>query len=70
MPTAGLYPNLQMLDGSGAAELCGSTSIYRSFDPGVRDLLLCASAERVRTALGNRVARRYLSVFRVGRRTD
>ena len=67
-PTARFYPNLQWLDGNGVADLLGSISIYRSLDPEVRSGLLDAIVERVRTAMGDRVPRRYLSVLRVGRR--
>ncbi len=69
-PTARFYPNLQWLDGNGFADLLGSVSIYRSLDPRVREPQLDAIVERLRTAMGDRVPRRYLSVLRVGRRAD
>ena len=39
-------------------------------DPGVRDPLSDAIAERIGSRMGDRVPRRYLSVLRVGRRVD
>jgi SAM-dependent methyltransferase len=60
------YPTVQWLDGEGFADLLRSTSIYRTLNPDVRDPLLDAIAERVRTQMGDRVPRRYLSVLRVG----
>ena len=44
--------------------------LYRSVDSRVRDPLLDAIAERIRTRMGDRASRRYLSVLRVGRRAD
>lgn len=69
-PTARFYPNLQWFDGTGFADLLGTLSIYRSLDQEVRERLLDAIAERIRTAIWDRVPRRYLSVLRVGRRAD
>ncbi|WP_330342072.1 class I SAM-dependent methyltransferase [Streptomyces sp. NBC_00557] len=62
------YPTVQWFDGDGFADLLRSTSLYRKLDRDVREPLLDAIAERVRTRLGDRVPRRYLSVLRVGRR--
>jgi SAM-dependent methyltransferase len=62
------YPAVQWFDGDGFADLLRSTSLYRSLDSDVRDLLLGAIAERIRTQMGDRASRRYLSVLRVGRR--
>ncbi len=62
------YPAVQWFDGDGFADLLRSTSLYRALDSHVRDPLLDAIAERIRTQMGNRVPRRYLSVLRVGRR--
>ncbi|GAA0565214.1 class I SAM-dependent methyltransferase [Paractinoplanes ferrugineus] len=62
------YPTVQWLDGAGFADLQRTNSPYRKLDPAVREPLLDAIAERIRTRLGDRVARRYLSVLRVGRR--
>jgi len=62
------YPAVQWFDGDGFADLLRSTSIYRRLDSGVREPLLAAIAERIRTQMGDRASRRYLSVLRAGRR--
>ncbi len=62
------YPAVQWSDGDGFADLLRSTSPYRRLDSDVRDPLLDAIAERIRTQMGDRAARRYLSVLRAGRR--
>jgi SAM-dependent methyltransferase len=64
------YPVVQWLDGTGFADLLRSTSLYRRINPDVREALLTAIAERIRTQMGDRVPRRYLSVLRVGQRAD
>jgi SAM-dependent methyltransferase len=64
------YPTVQWLDGEGFADLLRSTSLYRKLDPDVREPLLDAIAVRIGTQMGDRVARRYLSGLRVGRRLD
>ncbi len=64
------YPTVQWFDGDGFADLLRSTSTYRSLDHDVREPLLHAIAERIRTHMGDRAPRRYLSVLRVGQRTD
>ena len=64
------YPVVQWFDGAGFADLLRSTSVYRRLDPAVREPLLEAIAERIRTAMGDRAPRRYLSVLRVGQRLD
>jgi SAM-dependent methyltransferase len=64
------YPTVQRFDGDGFADLLRSTSPYRALDRDVREPLLDAIAERIRTRLGDRVSRRYLSVLRVGQRAD
>ena len=69
-PTARFYPNIQWFDGEGFADLLRSASIYRTLDPAIREPLLREITERIRTAMGNRVPRRYLSVLRVGQRAD
>ena len=61
---------MQWFDGAGFADLLRSTSLYRRLGPEVREPLLAAVAERIRTHLGDRAPRRYLSVLRVGRRRD
>ncbi|MEW2159419.1 class I SAM-dependent methyltransferase [Streptomyces sp. NPDC007189] len=62
------YPTVQWFDGAGFADLLRSTSLYRTLDGDVREPLLDAIAERIRTRMGDRVPRRYLSVLRVGQR--
>ncbi|MER6423774.1 methyltransferase domain-containing protein [Streptomyces sp. NPDC001137] len=64
------YPTVQWLTGEGFADLLRSQSLYRRLDPEVREPLLDAVAERIRTRMGDRAPRRYLSVLRVGRRAD
>jgi SAM-dependent methyltransferase len=63
------YPAVQWFDGAGFADLLRSTSLYRDLELDVREPLLDAVAERIRTRMADRVPRRYLSVLRVGRRT-
>lgn len=63
------YPTVQWLDGDGFADLLRSMSPYRRLDRDVREPLLDAIAKRIRTQMGDRVSRRYLSVLRVGQRT-
>ena len=62
------YPVVQWLDGEGFADLLRSTSMYQKLDDRVREPLLDAVAERIRTHLGDRVPRRYLGVLRAGQR--
>jgi SAM-dependent methyltransferase len=62
------YPVVQWFDGDGFADLLRSTSLYRRLDRDVREPLLDAIAERIRTRMGDRASRRYLSVLRVGQR--
>ena len=62
------YPTVQWFDGDGFADLLRSTSLYRSLESDVREPLLDAIAERIRTRMGDRASRRYLSVLRVGQR--
>ena len=59
------HPTVQWFDGEGFADLLRSTSLYRRLDPGVREPLLDAIAERIRTRMGDRAPRRYLSVLRL-----
>lgn len=68
VPVARWYPTVQWFDGAGFADLLRSTSLYRRLEPGVREPLLDAIAERIRTHLDDRVPRHYLSVLRAGRR--
>jgi SAM-dependent methyltransferase len=62
------YPTVQWFNGDGFADLLRSTSLYRRLDRDVREPLLDAIAERIRTRMGDRASRRYLSVLRVGQR--
>jgi SAM-dependent methyltransferase len=64
------YPFVQWFNGDGFADLLRSSSPYGALDPDVREPLLGAIAERIRTRMGDRVPRRYLSVLRVGQRRD
>ncbi|WP_422769817.1 class I SAM-dependent methyltransferase [Plantactinospora sp. WMMC1484] len=68
-PVVRWYPTVQWFDGKGFADLLRSTSLYRRLDRAVREPLLDAVAERVRTRMGDRAPRRYLSVLRLGQRT-
>ena len=62
------YATVQWFDGAGYADLLRSLSPYRRLDQDVREPLLDAIAERIRTRLDDRIARRYLTVLRAGRR--
>ncbi len=62
------FPVVQWLDGEGFAALLRSTSLYQKLDDRVREPLLDAIAERIRTQLDDRVPRRYLGVLRAGQR--
>ena len=65
------YPVLQWFDGDGFADLLRSQSLYRNLDADVREPLLDAIAERIRSHMDDRAPRRYLSVLRAGpRRPD
>jgi SAM-dependent methyltransferase len=64
------YPTVQWLDSEGFADLLRSTSVYRQLDHDIGEPLLEAIAGRIRTRMGDRVPRRYLSVLRVGQRLD
>ena len=64
------YPTVQWFDGEGFADLLRSTSLYRRLGRDIREPLLDAVAERIRTRMGDRAARRYLSVLRVGQRAE
>ncbi|MEU0075020.1 methyltransferase domain-containing protein [Streptomyces sp. NPDC006332] len=60
------YPTVQWFDGDGFADHLRSLSLYRRLEPDVREPLLDAIAGRIRTRMGDRASRRYLSVLRVG----
>ncbi|MBK5287950.1 MAG: class I SAM-dependent methyltransferase [Acidimicrobiia bacterium] len=62
------YPVVQWFDGEGFADLLRSQSLYRKLDADVREPLLNAIAERIRSHMDDRAPRRYLGVLRVGRR--
>lgn len=64
------YPMVQWFDGEGFADLLRTMSVYRRLGESVREPLLAAIAERIRTQMGDRAARRYLSVLRVGPRNE
>ncbi|TCB98418.1 class I SAM-dependent methyltransferase [Micromonospora zingiberis] len=64
------YPTTQWFDGDGFADLLRSTSPYRRLDRDVREPLLDAVAERIRTRMGDRVARCYLTFLRAGQRAE
>ena len=63
------YPTVQWFDGAGFADLLRSTSLYRRLAADVREPLLDAIAERIRTRMGDRAPRRYLTVLRAGQPT-
>ena len=64
------YPTVQHFDGAGFADLLRTLSPYRRLDPSVREPLVDAIAQRIRTDLGDHATRRYLTVLRVGQRKD
>ena len=64
------YPTVQWFDGKGFADLLRSMSPYRKLDSDIREPLLDAIAEHIRTRMGDRAQRRYLSVLRVGQRAE
>jgi SAM-dependent methyltransferase len=64
------YPAIQWFDGDGFADLLRSTSLYRGLDGQVRESLLDAIAERIRTRMGDRAPRRYLSMLRAGAKVE
>jgi hypothetical protein len=67
-PIVRWYPTVQWFDGDGFADLLRSTSLYRRLDSDVREPLLDAVAERIRTRMDDRAPHRYLSVLRAGQR--
>ena len=64
------YPTVLWFDGAGYADHLRTLSIYRKLSADVREPLLDAITERIRTRLDDRVARRYLSMLRTGQRAD
>ncbi|MER5769267.1 class I SAM-dependent methyltransferase [Streptomyces sp. NPDC001985] len=69
-PTLRWYPTVQWFTGDGFADHLRSLSLYRRLDPDIREPLLDAVAERIRTRMDDRASRRYLSVLRTGQRTE
>jgi hypothetical protein len=63
------YPTVQWFNGDGFADLLRTLSPYRRLHRDVREPLLDAIAERIRTRMGDRASRRYLSVLRIGQRS-
>jgi SAM-dependent methyltransferase len=64
------YPAVQWFNGDGFADHLRSLSLYRGLERAVREPLLDAIAERIRTRMDDRASRRYLSVLRVGQRAE
>jgi len=62
------YPMVQWFDAEGFADLLRSTSLYRKLDATVREPLLDAISERIRSRMDDRAPRRYLGLLRVGQR--
>lgn len=62
------YPTVQWFDGEGFADLLRSTSQYQKLDADVREPLLDAIAERIRTHMHDRAPRYYLAMLRAGQR--
>ncbi|GIM92885.1 class I SAM-dependent methyltransferase [Paractinoplanes toevensis] len=63
------YPAVRWFTGADLADHLRTMSPYRRLDAAVREPLLDAVAERIRTRMGDRVARRYLTVLRAARRS-
>jgi SAM-dependent methyltransferase len=63
------YPTVQWFDGEGFADLLRSTSLYRALTPAVREPLLDAVADRIRTHMSDRAPRHYLTVLRTAPRS-
>jgi hypothetical protein len=66
-PVVRWYPTIAWFNGEGFADLLRSTSLYRKMERDVREPLLDAIAERIRTRMGDRASRCYLNLLRVGR---
>ena len=62
------YPTVQHFTGAGFADLLRTLSPYRSLNPSVREPLLDAIAQRIRTELDDHATRHYLTVLRAGQR--
>jgi SAM-dependent methyltransferase len=66
-PAVRFHPTVQWFDGQGYADLMRTQSLYRKLDPAVREPLLDAIAERIRTRMGDRAARCYLTWLQTAR---
>jgi SAM-dependent methyltransferase len=62
------YHQEQWLDSLGYVDLMRTTSLYATLPGNVREPLLDAVAERIRTTMGDRAARRYLVALRLAQR--
>ncbi len=64
------YPMVQHFDGEGFADLLRTLSPYRRLGASVREPLLDAIAQRIRTDLDDHATRHYLTVLRAGQRAQ
>jgi SAM-dependent methyltransferase len=64
------YHQEQWFDSLGYVDLLRTTSLYASLPENVREPLLDAVAERIRAAMGDRAARRYLVALRLAQRAS
>jgi SAM-dependent methyltransferase len=64
------YPTMQTFDGAGFADLLRTQSPYRRLASDVREQLLAAVAERIQHQMHDVAHRRYLSVLRMGQRSE
>jgi SAM-dependent methyltransferase len=64
------YPTAQTFDGAGFADLLRTLSPYRRLASEVREALLSGVAERIRNRMDDVARRRYLSVLRMGQRSE
>lgn len=64
------YPTVQIFDGAGFADLLRTLSPYRRLARDVREMLLSGVAERIRHRMDDVARRRYLSVLRMGQRSE
>jgi hypothetical protein len=69
-PTVRWYPQTQHVDARGFVELLRTTSLYGSLAADVREPLLRAIEERIRTRLDDRAQRSYLVGVRAAPRAD
>lgn len=64
------YPMVQRFDGAGMADHLRSLSLYQRLGDSVREPLLDAIADHIRTRLNDKISRHYLSVLRIGQRAN